>query len=125
VYLAPLFTLHYWYTCSSTVGLSLRGHWLAAGAGAVLGLWEITTFFLSDTDHSTFAMVATAALSSIALVQPVLVMKALSRVEVGRMGWCPYVRREKATHRERTSARTDARTGWPVIAIVGVFSWAV
>jgi hypothetical protein len=114
-----VFTLHYWYTRSSTVGLSLRGQWLAAGTEVLLNPFDAAMFYVSGSDPDATAAVVTAAMAAMLLAQPLLALKALSRVEVGRAGWRPYVRRGKATHRERTSARLDMRTGWLPIATVG------
>jgi hypothetical protein len=115
-----LFTVHYWYTCSSTVGLSLRGQWLSAGLGLVINLLE-DVVLLSEADRGVTVLVIAAVAATIGLVQPLLALKALCRVEVGHKGWRPHIRREKATHRERASARMDARMDWRIVAIVGIF----
>jgi hypothetical protein len=52
-------------------------------------------------------------LGSCELPVPVLMLKAILRLRVSwRWVALPGLRRAKATHQERTSARLDARTDW-------------
>ncbi|KAJ7800605.1 hypothetical protein B0H13DRAFT_1932551 [Mycena leptocephala] len=114
-----LFALNanYWVTRTSTAYMSVPGTLAIAVAdflGDVQFLWPgfwDPTRELKTTGQKVVMMLV--LLGSCELPVPVLMLKAILRLRVSwRWVALPGLRRAKATHQERTSARFDARTDW-------------
>ncbi|KAJ7150681.1 hypothetical protein C8R46DRAFT_496858 [Mycena filopes] len=92
----------YWVTRTSTTGISVPG---TACIGAA-GLISLASQLYKRPSGAQAVVALELGL------EPLLVLKAISRLEVTSVGGLPRIRWVPATHQERTSARLDARTDW-------------
>jgi hypothetical protein len=108
---------HYWYTRSTTVGISIIGSSLAALAYTLLfgtDLWERKAFWQGQSLLSSLYAVVMAVYWC--LLTPSVILRAVLRLEgTDRF---PYLTLMPASHLERASARveTKGRKWW----IIGV-----
>ncbi|TFK38532.1 hypothetical protein BDQ12DRAFT_631119 [Crucibulum laeve] len=121
--------IHYWYTRSSTVGISVHGN-------ALLAAGIFTDFMLQvreATRHTEMAMFSklVSCLISATIWLPTLLslIKAITRIEIDWWrSFIPIIRRSQATHRERASQRLDSQLPWHIkaitlLTIMGFFSF--
>ncbi|KAJ7028319.1 hypothetical protein C8F04DRAFT_1119685 [Mycena alexandri] len=107
-----LFALNcmYWVTRTSTTGISVPGT-VCVAAGDLLSLAAALYNGLSQLTSREGNTLVALALQCHRL-EPLFLLKAISRVRVFRTGLIPRVKWMPATHQERASARLDARTDW-------------
>ena len=132
--------IRYWYTRSSTIGISKSATILLAIIS--LGNYFLPRAPLSDyKEHMLTTLFSTLAGLPLQL-SPFLMLKVIWRMEFGwknqkkgkgkwtekgkkKKRWCeipvPSVNFVKATHAERASDRLDARTPWTVKLFVSIF----
>ncbi|KAJ6573044.1 hypothetical protein DFH09DRAFT_1152238 [Mycena vulgaris] len=93
---------HYWRGRNSTVNISLSGTVLSAASQ-----------LLSDiTRNMHKTLLALAFIIMVTDLPQILMLKAVSRVDILQLWWIPGFRLVPPNHLERASARMDARTGW-------------
>ncbi|KAJ6573041.1 hypothetical protein DFH09DRAFT_1152229 [Mycena vulgaris] len=93
---------HYWCGRNSTVNISLSGTVLSAASQ-----------LLSDiTENIHESPLALAFIIMVTGLPQILMLKAVSRVDILQLWWIPRFRLVPPNHLERASARMDARTGW-------------
>ncbi|EKM74896.1 hypothetical protein AGABI1DRAFT_132803 [Agaricus bisporus var. burnettii JB137-S8] len=103
-----LLVIHYWYTRTTTTGISRLGTVLMSLWPLLDTLEGLLVFMFSHEIPSFFAIDA---------LRPFLMLVAVMRLECswstrkkgGKKKWIPRVHMAKATHSERASERTDAR----------------
>ncbi|KAJ7632960.1 hypothetical protein FB45DRAFT_519412 [Roridomyces roridus] len=96
--IAALLLFHYWWTRVSTVGISPSSVVFIVAGTALAAVGE--------------AIEGEGIISLLTLIIPLLMCKAILRVEFGWNRWYPTVKRAPANHAERTSQRLDSLTGW-------------
>ena len=109
---------HYWYTRTSTVSISILGTLLMSGSRIIVKLGS----FIVKQKTNEFTVTAIIGLLtsllifiSTSLVLPLLMMKAVLRVEFRwwkETTWIPSMQRVNAKHRERASQRLEATVSW-------------
>ncbi|KAJ7150717.1 hypothetical protein C8R46DRAFT_497288 [Mycena filopes] len=103
-------TCTYWVTRTTTAGISVPGTaCIAAAELLALAAALHNDLLLLTAPGVEGANVLVAVALQFRRLEPFFLLKAISPVRVGpglRLRWVP------ATHRERASARLDARTGW-------------
>ncbi|KAJ2932404.1 hypothetical protein H1R20_g4725, partial [Candolleomyces eurysporus] len=114
---------HYWYTRSTTVGISIIGSSLTALSFSLLfalDLWYQKAFRQGTPLLSSLFTLVTAVYWF--LLTPSVILRAVLRLE-GTDAF-PYVALVPASHLERASARleTKGRKRWIIGILVGVFS---
>ncbi|KAJ7112480.1 hypothetical protein C8R44DRAFT_984989 [Mycena epipterygia] len=117
-FLVLLLDCVYWASRRSTTFISVpgalcivAGEFLALGVGLRNGLW--TKNDLDDEPFGKKVLSLVLKFGSDELPLPLFIIHAVSPVELSCAGvLVPQLRRVRATHQERTSARLDARTDW-------------
>lgn len=110
--------LHYWYTRSTTVGISIIGALLSAlgfTLSFALDLWAQKVFREDKPLLSSLFVLVVATYRDVLI--PIVILRAVLRVEVMGAKF-PYLRLIPASHLERASVRleTKGRKWW----IIGV-----
>ncbi|KAF5318932.1 hypothetical protein D9611_013689 [Ephemerocybe angulata] len=110
--------IHYWYTRTSTVGISIIGAWLLAAAhcldftSAVWGSW-----LLADLWSFLWTLIGSCCLS---LSLGFCILKAILRIDFVK-GF-PFVKVMPASHAERASSRRETRGRLSVLIAVAAVS---
>lgn len=116
-----LLNMSYWYTRTSTVGISISGTILLAlvevlGAiGGAVNAAEQQKVGFSSSDALTWLWVVIVILAT-TFPLPFSMLKTVTRLAFSwdKSRWIPTVRRVNPTHMERASQRLDSRTSWGV-----------
>lgn len=120
-----LLETHYWYTRSSTVGISISGTSLVAGATIAYSMLQAASDALKD--EVTFKSVPFVFVYSFVIkvgwyMGALIMLKAITRAELHwRKRWMPVIHFSPPTHAERSSQRVDARATYRFKAIVWIF----
>ena len=122
-----ILNLHYWYTRTSTVSISISGSMLFALSacsehiiGAIIPLQELNKGAGFWT--SVFFSFPTVLVTVIILLPQLAMVKAVMRLEwVANSGWMPRLRRVRANHQERASDRLDRCTSRTFRVAVSIF----
>ncbi|KAF5370516.1 hypothetical protein D9615_010329 [Tricholomella constricta] len=105
--------IRYWFTRRSTVGISIPGTALTAASWIIAGLDDAAIPLRADNSNFFAWIVALLTATFTVLVDPLIQLKAIFRIEVTWWkGWIPVLQKAKATHSERASERMEARTSW-------------
>ena len=104
---------HYWYSRSTTVGISLHGTTLI-----IFGLLAKYIIGIAQSGYGSgrglFGWVFLFITHSPSCITGILMLMAITRAELTRnsVSWIPRLQFSGATHAERASLRVDARTQW-------------
>lgn len=100
--------IHYWQTRITLVGISVSSVWIDA-------IFKILEYFFEVmVEPALFDRLGLAVLATVALLPAWSSLKAVMRLELVWKGATkiPAYRRHSASHKERASARLEARTTW-------------
>ncbi|KAJ7580159.1 hypothetical protein C8J56DRAFT_276505 [Mycena floridula] len=114
----------YWYRCTSLVFISIPGTALLA-IGEIL---EVISKIVNETTKTEGLAqwnwaVGLAVVTELPL--PLLMLKAIFRLEILWHGWIPSLQRTKSTHAERSSERLDSKTSSTVRSAIFAFFYAI
>lgn len=106
----------YWYTRTSTVGISIPGTAMSAIGDLIDLVADIRTTarknnLTSNQWEQWLWLLIKRAITT--LLAPLLMLKAITRLDIQvKRGWIPHFKRASPTHLERASERLDARISW-------------
>ncbi|KAJ7619364.1 hypothetical protein FB45DRAFT_1007031 [Roridomyces roridus] len=112
--LATILDLSFWYTRTSTVGISISGTILQAVPdiiGHVLGAAGVIEPHMQGLERLVIIWAITVLLGFF-LLTPLLMLKTVARLSFSWDSWIPSVSRASPNHRERASQRLDSCTSW-------------
>ena len=119
----PVFILEirYWFTCRSTISISILGTALVASAEIINEVAALVSTSMEE-EYLTLDWIGAALIRMVTmLLIPLLMIKAIVRMEMRwwkGTTWIPVMQIAPATHRERASENLEARIGWrPKVAV--------
>ncbi|KAJ7580148.1 hypothetical protein C8J56DRAFT_962341 [Mycena floridula] len=111
----------YWYRCTSLVFISIPGTALLATGEILEVISKIVTESAKNEGLAQWIWVVGLEVVT-KLPLPLLMLKAILRLELLWHGWVPSLQRTKSTHAERSSERLDSKiSGTQRLAIVAFF----
>ncbi|KAJ7619341.1 hypothetical protein FB45DRAFT_1095422 [Roridomyces roridus] len=125
--LATILQLNYWYTRTSTVGISISGTVLQAVPDIVPPIiGAIVAFKPHMRGLELFTSLwAITLVVGFFLLTPLLMLRTVARLSFNWNAWIPSVSRASPNHKERASQRLDSRTSWVFQAAMSITLTAI